>query len=236
MVKLASHTMGKWMNFQPRNSNGNLIRAVNNSTTNVKNLNDEYCVLYNIVLSLWGSEIDGDHTDPANLRPYLSRINDEGVEYPVTRGDLQILEYNNRTTLNFSLNIWQFVANDHLEPFFLSRNISKGHVGCDMLLLCNGERQHLVHIKDKAALFRKQKNGYQKKKLKFFCSVCKIFRTDSVEKSEKHYKKCSDPQYYKEFFPPAIDNYTRAKPYGGNLLSPPSAYRSSAPILRGVKI
>ena len=236
MVKLSSHTMGSFLPFKPRNKNGNLIRSVNSSTTNVQNTGDDLCILYNLVISLWGNEIEGDHTDPANLQPYLDRIDDEGVQYPVTRGDLQLLESNNRSTLNFSLNIWRFVSVDHLEPFFLSRNISKGHVQCDMLMICNGERQHLVHIKDKAALFRKQKNGYQKKKLQFFCPVCKIFRTDSVEKSEKHFKKCSDPCYFKEKYPPAIDNYTRAKPHGGNLLSPPSAYRSSAPILRGKKI
>ena len=226
--------MGSFLDFKPRNKNGNLIRSVNNSTTNVRN-NDNLCILYNLVISLWGSEISGDHTDPSNLQPYLDRIDDKGVEYPVTRGDLQLLESNNRSTLNFSLNIWHFVSIDHLEPFFISRNISKGNVQCDMLMIDNGERQHLIHIKDKAALFRKQKNGNQKKKLQFFCPVCKIFRTDSVEKSEKHFKKCSDPCYFKEFYPPAIDNYTRAQPFGGNLLSPPSAYRSSAPILRGRK-
>ena len=171
MGKLSSHTMGKHIDFRPRNKNGNLIRAVNNSTTNVKNHNDEYCVLYNIVLTLWGEEIDGDHTDPSNLQPYLARINDEGVDYPVSRGDLQLLESNNRSTLNFSLNIWRFVAIDHLEPFFLSRNISKGNVQVDMLLVCNGERQHLIHIRDKAALFRKQKNGYQKKKTSVFLFI-----------------------------------------------------------------
>ena len=162
MVKLASHTMGKHIDFRPRNKNGNLIRAVNNSTTNVVNY-DEHCVLYNIVLTLWGDKIDGDHTDPSNLRPYLDRIDDEGVDYPVSREDLQLLEFNNKKNLNIALNIWRFVAIDHLEPFFLSRNISKGNVQVDMLLVCNGERQHLIHIKDKAALFRKQKNGNQKK-------------------------------------------------------------------------
>ena len=183
---------------------------------------------------MFHEEIKGDPSDPANLQPFLDRINDEGVEYPTTAGDLQLLEFNNKSTLNFSLNVWRFVSNEHLEPFFLSRNISKGHVDCDMLLVTDGEHKHLIHIKDKAALFRKKKDKYQMKKLQFFCSVCKIFRTDSIEKSEKHHRKCADPNYYKEYYPPAIDNFSRAKPLGGNLLSPPSAYRSSAPILRGL--
>ena len=236
ITKLSTHGMGKHVNFQPRNKNGNLIKALFNNTTNVKNVSDNYCVLYNIALSKFSDEILGEPTNPANLKKFLNRINTKGVDFPVTEADLSILEHNNRSNLNIAINVWRYVHYDHVEPFYISRNKRKNHTNCDMLLVegeTNGgeKTQHLIHIKDRAAVFRRSLGSSQQRKMRFFCPSCKLFRSDSVDRMEKHHKMCQDPDYVKTYYPPARDGYT---PFEGNIMRPPNSYRTSLPVLRGI--
>merc|ERR1712020_490251 len=118
----------------------------------------------------------------------------------------------------------------------ISRNISAGHVNCDMLLIegktSPGQEQtsHLVHIKNRAALFRPcYGTGQQKRLHPFFCPSCKLFRTESMAKMDQHYKRCSNHDYVEKILPPAVDDYIP----NGNIVPLPSSYRTSPPILRG---
>lgn len=235
ITKLNTHGMGSHINFQPRNKNGNLIKALLNNTINVKN-RDNKCVLYNIVLSAYSNEIQGDPSNPANLEEFLSRINTRGVDFPVTEADLSILEHINRKTLNIAIHVWRYVHYDHIEPFYISRNKSKNRTECDMLLVdgksIDGQNtQHLIHIKDRAAVFRKSLARSQQRKMRFFCSSCQLFRSDSAERMDRHHKMCKDQEYVKAYYPPQADAYT---PYEGNIIRPPNSYRTSLPVLRGI--
>lgn len=235
ITKLKTHGMGSHVIFQPRNAKGNIIKALLNNTINVKNQDDK-CVLYNIVLSKFSDEIQGEPSNPTNLVKFLSRINTKGVDFPVTEADLAILEQNNKSSLNIAIHVWRYVHFDHVEPFYISRNKKKGHTNCDMLLVDGetsfGERsQHLIHIKDRAAVFRRSQGNSQQRKMKFFCPSCELFRSDSIDRMEKHHKMCRDPGFVKTYYPPECDGYT---PFDGNVMRPPNSYRTSLPVLRGV--
>ena len=236
ITKLTTHGMGSHVDFRPRNKKGNLIMALLNNTINVKNQNKK-CALYNIVLSKYPEEIHGDPSDPANLENFLDRINTRGVDFPVTEADLAILEHNNRESLNIAINVWRYVHHDHVEPFYISRNKRKNRTECDMLLVegkssSDGERtDHLIHIKDRAAVFRKSLGKAQQRKMRYFCPSCELFRSDSIDRMNKHHKMCKDQEYVKAYYPPHRDGYT---PYDGNIIRPPNSYRTSLPVLRGI--
>ena len=235
ITKLKTHGMGSHVIFRPRNEKGNMIKAILNNTINVKNQDDK-CALYNIVLSKFFDEIQGEPSEPASLEKFLSRIDTYGVDFPVTEADLSILEQNNKDSLNIAIHVWRYVNYDHVEPFYISRNKKKSHTNCDMLLVegttLSGERtQHLIHIKDRAALFRRSLGNSQQRKMRFFCSSCQLFRSDSFDRMEKHHKMCRDPGYVKSYYPPEKNGYT---PYDGNVLRPPNSYRTSLPVLRGI--
>ena len=235
IVKLGSKKMGKHIPFMPRNKQGNKLKIHVRNTINVKN-NDDRCVLYNIVLSLFGKIITGNKENPKNLERFLRFIDCDGVCFPVEEHDLRQLELNNKESLNIAINVWRFLAIDHIEPFFLSKNISKNHRDCDMLMIegksSQGQAQttHLVHIKNRAALFRPAyATGQQPRLHPFFCPSCKLFRSESMEKTAQHFKRCSDNDYVEKVLPPAVDDFVP----NGRMIPQPSSYRNSAPILRG---
>ena len=203
IVKLKNITMGKFIPFKPRNNNGNILRKVKMNTINVKNENDK-CCLYNIILSKFSRQIEGDPSNPKNLEKFMKYINDKGVEYPVTEKDFLALEMNNKN-LNISINVWRYMSSRHIEPYFISRNISRGHTNCNMLLIESKEKiddrmtQHLVHVKDLEALFR-ESSGSDLLRKKHFCPVCKLYRTATNKKMLKHYKQCRNPNYFMNTF------------------------------------
>ena len=235
IVKLGSKKMGRHLAFTPRNKHGNKLKIHLKNTVNVKN-EDNYCAIYNIVLSVFGDSINGNPEEPKNLEKYLKYINWDGVNFPVEGADLLTLEMNNKTELNIAINVWRFLSVDHIEPFYISRNISRGHVNCDMLLIegksPEGREQtsHLVHIRDRAALFRPSYDGGQQhRKHPFFCPTCKLYRSESMMKMEQHFKRCTNQDYVEKVLPPAVDEFFP----NGNIIALPSSYRSSPPILRG---
>ena len=235
IIKLGSKKMGKHLAFTPRNKQGNKLKIHLKSTVNVKN-EDNYCVLYNIALSVFSDSVIGNPEDPKNLEKYISYINRDGVNFPVEGPDLLTLEMNNKAELNIAINVWRFLSIDHVEPYYISRNISHAHVNCDMLLIEGkspaGEEQtsHLVHIKDRAALFRPSYDGGQQhRKHPFFCPSCKLYRSESMMKMEQHFKRCANHDYVEKILPPAADEFFP----NGNIVALPSSYRSSPPILRG---
>ena len=235
VVKIDGHSMGMHIDFKPTSDQGKSLKVQNKYTTNVKS-QDEKCSLYNIVLSVFKEELKHltykQRTEPEHLQPFLSRINTRGVTFPVAEEDLALLEHRN-TSLNIAINVWRFCSTKHIEPFFISKNCKRGRVQCDMLLLHGqsgkGENvDHLIHIKDKAALFRGQTNNSMQKKLSFICGVCQLFRTDSEKKIELHFKKCRDPEYIKKSY---VGNQECDAPVGNEMKLPPGD-KSETPVLR----
>ena len=164
----------------------------------------------------------------------MKHVNVENVEFPILEKDLQQLEENNASSLNISINVWKYIDNKLITPFFISRVRRKGKTAVNMLLIEKREQdqeitQHLVYIKDVASLFRESRPGGQKARHGLICSVCQDFATSSFEKLNRHFKQCSDPNYFKKTYPKAVDEYTPE----GRLLPPPNSYRSAAPWLRG---
>lgn len=238
IVKLGSKKMGRHLAFTPRNKQGNKLKIHLKNTINVKN-QDDYCALYNIVLSVFGDSVVGNPEDPKNLEPYINHINREHVNFPIEESDLLTLEMNNKTELNIAINVWRFLSIEHIEPFYISRNISSGHIDCDMLLIegksPTGQEQstHLIHIKKRADLFRPcYGGGQQQRRHPFFCPSCKLYRTESMMRMEQHFKRCSNHDHVEKLFPPASDQFVP----NGNMLALPSSYRSSPPILRGFMV
>ena len=232
IVKIASKTMGKHIPFRPRNNKGNVLKGVLAHTINVRNKDDK-CVLYNIILSKFSSQVTGDLTNPRNLKRFLKLINDKDVEYPVIEKDFDILEMNNKL-LNISINVWKYYSSKHIEPYFISRNKSKGHTDCNMILIHSKQSldestvQHLIHVKDLAALFRESSGNSQLRK-KLFCPACMLYKSASHDKMLKHYKQCRNPNFFKEYYAPAKGIYLP----DGNIIPPPNSYRTSTPVLRG---
>ena len=233
IVALKTNTFGQHITFKPKNVKGNSLRAVLTNTVNVKNW-DNKCVLYNIILSLYSDEIIGALDDPNNLKDHLQFIDDTNIDYPIKEKDIQLLEINNRKKLNIAINVWKYYSNEHIEPFYISRNRSKDHRDVNMLLIQNGHdehgevTQHLIHIKNIEGLFRKTLKTCQGRK-HIFCSNCKSFKTESKMKMTRHFKQCSDNNYMKQIYPPEEDTYL---PFG-NIIPPPNSYKSSPPVLRG---
>ena len=160
ITKLSSKTLGKHLRFIPRNKKGNVLKTFQNQTINVKNTEDNKCVIYNIILSKYGQHITGDPSNPRNLEYYMKYIIDKNVEYPVREADLKILEDNNKENLNIAINVWMFYSTNHIEPYYISKNISRGRTECNMILIQRNHQfkeettQHLIHVKNLDALFR----------------------------------------------------------------------------------
>ena len=233
LVKMETKKMGSYIPFKPRNANHNPLKSPTSHTINVRN-KDNRCVIWNIILAKFGHLVKSAKDDPRNLEPFLHHVNEEGVEYPISEKDLLRLEDNNATSLNIALNVWKYMDNKEITPFYISRVRRKGKTDVNMLLIEQKGRnqtitQHLVYIKDVASLFRESKPGGQKRRHGLICSVCQDFATSSFDKLNRHFKQCSDPNYFKKTYPKAVDEYAPE----GRLLPPPNSYRSEAPWLRG---
>lgn len=234
VVKMAAKKMGSYIPFKPRNEKFNALKSPAAHIINVKNTKDNKCVIYNIILAKFGHLVESGKDDPRKLEPFMKHVNVENVEFPIQEKDLQQLEENNASSLNICINVWKFIDNKLITPFFISRVRRKGKTAVNMLLIEKKEwnqeiTQHLVYIKDVASLFRESRPGGQKARHGLICSVCQDFATSSFEKLNRHFKQCSDPNYFKKTYPKAVDEYVPE----GRLLPPPNSYRSAAPWLRG---
>ena len=237
-VKIQTKKMGQYIPFNVLNTNGNVMRGVTNNTINVKN-DDNKCVLYNIVLSKFRHTSNYPSEKlPGELRKFFKYIDDTDVEYPVEEKDLEFLERNNKE-LNISINVWRFLSHDCIEPFYISKNNRKGRTSCDMLLVQGKSTQkgeevtpqltHLIHIKDKTALFRIKTGKGTNGKLQLCCPACSCYQTNSIQRLETHFKQCSNTNYFKKTYLPANDQII---PFG-RVIPPPTSYRSSSTALRG---
>ena len=234
IVKMGTKKMGSYIPFKPRNMRGNPLKSPVSHTINVKNRHDQKCVIYCIILAKFGHLVKTAKDDPKNLKKYMKFVNDKDVEYPISEKDIVQLEENNKSTLNISLNIWKFVSNKHIEPYFISRVRRRGKTAVNMLMIERVESdgsttQHLIYIKDVASLFRETVPGGQKRRHGLICSVCQDFATSSIEKLNRHFKQCSNPNYFKKTYPKAVAEFLP----DGHLIPPPNSYRSEAPWLRG---
>ena len=234
VVKMGAKKMGSYIPFKPRNDNFNALKSPASHIINVRNTKNHKCAIYNIILAKFGHLVETGKDDPRNLEPFMKHVNVENVEFPIQEKDLQQLEENNASSLNISINVWKYIDNKLITPFFISRVRRKGKTAVNMLLIEKREQdqeitQHLVYIKDVASLFRESRPGGQKARHGLICSVCQDFATSSFEKLNRHFKQCSDPNYFKKTYPKAVDEYTPE----GRLLPPPNSYRSAAPWLRG---
>ena len=234
IVTMKNKAMGSYIPFKPRNVKGSALRSPVKHMINVRNLSDNLCAVYCIILSKYRQHIRGDPTDPANLKKYLKLIDYRGVNFPVQEHDLERLEDNNKDTLNISIFVWKYLSPQRIQPFYLSRVKRRGATECHMLLIERAETettesvQHLIHIGDPDALFRESLGaGRQRKHL--FCPACKHFKTQSMEKMSRHFKQCTDPHYFHKKYPPQASEYL---PHG-NLIPPPNSYRTEPPVLRG---
>ena len=233
ITKLSTKKMGSYLEFSPRNEKGNALRGFKKHIVNVRN-RDNRCSVFNIILSKFGHKIIGDLTDPENLMPYLPLVNDTGVEYPISEKDLLCLERNNRKTLNIAINVWKYVGSHRIDPYYISKIRAKGKTECNMLMIeeSNTEggqpKQHLIHITDIGALFREScpTNILRKHT---FCPSCFHFRTSSYTKMMKHWRVCTDSNYFKKIYPEPEREFLPV----GNVLPPPNSYKSERPYLRG---
>ena len=233
ITKMKNKCMGSYIPFKPRSSTGNALRTPYANTINVRNEEDNLCVIYCIILAKYRQHIQGDPTDPANLKKYLKLIDYRGVNFPVQEHDFERLEDNNKDSLNISIFVWKYLSPQRIQPFYLSRVKRKGVTECHMLLIERIETeseepiQHLIHIVDPQALFRESSGTGQEKK-HLFCPSCKHFKSGSVTKMSKHFKQCTDPHYFLKKYPPNAKEYL---PHG-NMIPPPNSYRSEPPVLR----
>ena len=234
ITKMSSKTMGSYINFLPRNEKGNLLKAFRKYTINVRNTDDQKCAIYCIILSKFGKEIQGDLTLPTHLKPFMDFVDDTDVEYPVSEKDLLYLERNNSRSLNIAINVWRYVSSERIDPYYISKVRTKGKTECNMLLIeeaCQeGEvmKQHLIHISDVAALFRESCGSGQLKK-HTFCPSCFHFKTQSYTKMMKHWRACTDSNYFKKIYPEPEDEFLP----DGRILPPPNSSKSERPYLRG---
>ena len=232
IAKLPPKKMGSYIPFKPRNANYNALKSPAAHIINVKN-KDNKCAVWNIILAKFGHLVKSGKDNPHNLKPYLKQVNEDNVTYPCAEKDLLQLEENNAATLNISINVWKFMDNKEISPFYISRIRRKGKTAVNMLLIEKKERlkvvQHLVYIKDVASLFRESRPGGQKRRHGLICSICQDFATSSFDKLNRHFRQCSDPNYYAKSYPEPIDEYVP----DGRLIPPPNSYRSEAPVLRG---
>ena len=97
------------------------MKTFQNQTINVKNIEDNKFVIYNIILSKFGQYITRDPSNPRNLEYFMKYINDENVEYPVREADLKILEDINKENLNIAINVCMFYSTNHIEPYYISK-------------------------------------------------------------------------------------------------------------------
>ena len=235
ITKMSSKTMGSYIDFLPRNEKGNLLKAFRKYTINVRNTDDQKCAIYCIVLSKFGKEIQGDLTLPTHLQPFMDFVDDTDVEYPVSEKDLLCLERNNSRSLNIAINVWRYVSSERIDPYYISKVRTKGRTECNMLLIeeaCQeGEvmKQHLIHISDVAALFRETCGSGSQLRKHTFCPSCFHFKTQSYTKMMKHWRACTDSNYFKKIYPEPEDEFLP----DGRILPPPNSSKSERPYLRG---
>ena len=235
IVGMKNKAMGSYIPFKPRSLRGNALRTPFANTINVRNEQDNLCALYCIILAKFGQHIQGDLTNPSNLKEYLALIDYHGVNFPVQENDLERLEDNNKDSLNISIFVWKYLSPQRIQPFYLSRVKRRGATECHMLLIERAETEttegieHLIHIVDPNALFRETLGpGKGQQRKHFFCPSCKHFKSESVQKMSRHFKQCTDPHYFHKKYPPHASHYIP----DGNLLAPPNSYRTEPPVLR----
>ena len=233
LTKLSNKTMGSYMNFEPRNEKGNVLKGFKKYTVNVKN-SDNKCSIYNIILSKFGCNISGDPSNPKNLEPFMRLVDDTDVEYPTSEKDLLCLERNNKDTLNIAINVWRYVDCQRIEPYYISKIRRRGRTECNMLLIeetGQGDEpahRHLIHIKDISSFFRNS-CGLGQQRRHTYCPSCFHFKTESYTKMMSHWKVCTDSNYFKKKYPEAKREFLP----DGNVIPTPNSYKSERPYLRG---
>ena len=146
ITKMSSKTMGSYIEFSPRNTTGNLLKAFRKYTINVRNTDDQKCSIYCIILSKFGKEIQGDLTLPTHLKPFMDFVDDTDVEYPVSEKDLLCLERNNSRSLNIAINVWRYVSSERIDPYYISKVRTKGKTECNMLLIEEAKAASLLKL------------------------------------------------------------------------------------------
>ncbi|WP_416879650.1 hypothetical protein, partial [Litorimonas sp.] len=194
--KISTPTIGKFMTFSPVGATRSLAYRIKLYMINVKNVNDDFCVIYNIILKLFQRELIGfDKTNPKNLRKYFKFINKKGIKFPICAAGLHQLEAQNPQH-NLCLNVWNLQSDTNaLCPFYLSKNRSKNRCCVHMIMMFGGTTQrpnsHSVYITDMSAFLRCHKSGGQAGKKHLFCTSCSFFKTASPCKMRNHYRACT---------------------------------------------
>ena len=222
ITKLGHLKIGRHIVFRPKaaHSASRVSAKARASFVNVVNRDDDFCVVYNTILSIFWDQLSRvDKTNPANLRPFFSHFNLKGLKFPLDVAGIALFEALNRRRHNLAICIWNWSTERHLTPFYISTNHAPGARRVHMFLLNSTDgRQHTVYVRNLTFFLRDLRHGR-----KFlFCDSCCLYKTQTPSQLRKHYKSCCNPNYKNVRFPPPDRRH----------IQPPSSYSFNKPPLR----
>ena len=194
------------------------------ATINPKNKNDNYCFAYATAIAIYHNEI-GNHLDriSSNLLECTTKLDWEGLDFPVSTPDYKRFEKNNE---DIALNILYvpFVdQNDdkNINPEYISEYNFTRKIQVVLLKISNGKILHFLALKSekeensdcmkpKKSFSRLMREKSSNSRANYYCFGC--FHSFSCKSTlEKHIQLCKDHDFCKIKLPEKGKNIKKHK-------------------------
>lgn len=176
------------------------------SVINVKNVNDNKCILWSILCQLYPA-----NKNPAKVSHYLSyesRIKHDGVRFPTPISDIDKLENLN----NFSIHVFVYDKQTGITPFRIAKHVKKVHVNLLLLTkVCNDKPSASLHlnqantvnhyclIKDFHLLMKGKKDLHALYRVRYCYNCLQHFSSKKI--LDEHCKYCVEAKCQRTIFP-----------------------------------
>ena len=121
------------------------------ATINPKNINDDNCFQYSITVALDHRNIGRDLQRISKIKPFFTKYNWSGIEFPATQKDWKKVEQNNET---IALNILYIPYNtEQIHCAYKSKYNNEGENQVILLIITDGEKWYYLALKSEPMLY-----------------------------------------------------------------------------------
>jgi hypothetical protein len=195
------------------------VLASKHAIVNIKNKDDK-CILWALLANKYYDTIkNNDKNELYNYRKYENEIKiPDDLKYPIDiQTDVRKIEKLN----DIKINVFRYNDDDvNFKTLLTVYNTTKRHHNvCNLLLLKEGEKEHLVWIKDINKLLRTDTHCRR-----FWCSQCLNCSFESQEKLDKHQNICFNHEAIHAILPTTDDNIVKFKNFNNKFKHPFSCF------------
>ena len=121
------------------------------ATINPKNIDDDYCLQYAVPPALDHKNIGRDPQKISKIKPFISKYNWDGIEFPAGPKDWKKFEQNNET---IALNILYVPYNtEQIRCAYKSKYNNERKNQVILLMITDGEKWHYLALKSEPMLY-----------------------------------------------------------------------------------